>query len=63
MSMASFRVALRSDPQFPHGWGLWSDERQGWLDVVYPSKADASRTLDHLLQVDRITAVAKGDDR
>lgn len=53
MTLTGFRVAQRTDPDHPRGWGLWSDEHRRWLDVIYATEREATDMLGHLLAAER----------
>ncbi|USI75240.1 hypothetical protein [Sphingomonas morindae] len=43
-----YRVAPRTDREHAGSWGLWSDRRQCWLGIVYPSERQAIAMLAYL---------------
>lgn len=53
MSMAGYRVTRRNEPDLSGSWGLWSDERKRWLDVIYATEREATDMLAHLLVAER----------
>ncbi|MGR6331162.1 hypothetical protein ACU5AX_19045 [Sphingomonas sp. XXL09] len=53
MTLTAYRVARRTEPEFSGSWGLWADERQRWLDVIYPTEREATDMLEHLVAGDR----------
>jgi hypothetical protein len=53
MSMAGYRVARRTGGEFPNTWGLWSDEHQRWVDVIYGTEREAADMLAHLIAGER----------
>lgn len=45
MSLEGYRVAKRTDGDHAGSWGFYSDVRNRWLDLVYPTEREATETM------------------
>jgi Mg2+ and Co2+ transporter CorA len=45
MSLEGYRVARRNDGDHAGSWGFYSDARNRWLDLVYPTEREATETM------------------
>ena len=45
MSLEGYRVAKRDDGEHAGSWGFYSDARNRWLDLVYPTEREATETM------------------
>ena len=45
MSLEGYRVAKRNNGDRAGSWGFYSDARNRWLDLVYPTEREATETM------------------
>lgn len=53
--LLGYRVMKRADDGSGDRWGLWSDERQHWIDVIHTTERDAAEMLRRLVEDERST--------
>jgi hypothetical protein len=51
LSDTSLVAAIRPEPDLPGRWGLYSQRRERWLDVVFATEREATAALEVLLAV------------